>query len=91
MVIEGKDSPSFPPAGGRGNGHLRRRLLLGRAARLPGTGDWLSPSFTGVLTGIDGLTVWRLLKMKNGGIFWPNIYMDGECHKVQEKHFENGF
>ena len=35
--------------------------------------------------------VWRLLKMKNGGIFWPDIYMDGECLKVQEKHFENGF
>ena len=35
--------------------------------------------------------VWRLLKMKNGGIFWPDIYIDGKCHKVQEKHFENGF
>jgi len=35
--------------------------------------------------------VWRLLKMKNGGIVWPDIYMHGECHKVQEKHFENGF
>ena len=30
--------------------------------------------------------VWRLLKMKKGGIFWPDIYMDGECHKVQEKY-----
>ena len=30
---------------------------------------------------------WRLLKMKNGGIFWPDIYMHWECHKVQEKQF----
>ena len=29
--------------------------------------------------------------MKNGGILWPDIYMDGECLKVQDKHFENGF
>ena len=35
--------------------------------------------------------LWRLLNMKNGGIFWPDIYMHGECHKVLEKHFENHF
>ena len=29
-------------------------------------------------------------KNEKGGIFWPDIDMDGECHKVQEKHFENG-
>ena len=23
--------------------------------------------------------------------FWPDFYIDGECLKVQEKHFENGF
>ena len=46
-----------------------------------------SSPFSEISTG----AVWRLLKMKNGGIFWPDIYIDGECHKVQEKHFENGF
>ena len=35
--------------------------------------------------------VWRLLIMKNWGIFWPDIYMHGECHMVQEKHYENPF
>ena len=34
--------------------------------------------------------IW-LLKMKNGGVFWPVTYMHGECHKVQDKHFENPY
>ena len=35
--------------------------------------------------------VCRLLKMKNWGIFWPDMYTHGKSHKVQEKHFENRF
>ena len=41
--------------------------------------------------GLGAVLLWWLLKMKNGGIFWPDIYMHGECHKVQEKHFKNRF
>ena len=31
--------------------------------------------------------VWRMAvaKNENGEICWPDIYMDGECLKVQEK------
>ena len=39
----------------------------------------------------DHITIWRLLKMKNGGVFWPDFYVHGECHKVQEKHFKKPF
>ena len=35
--------------------------------------------------------IMAVAKNENGGIFGPDIYMDGECHKVQEKPFENGF
>ena len=56
---------------------------------------WLFSSSVGWLVGLvfvlGDVQVWRLLKMKNGGMFWPAIYMHGECHKVQEKHFENRF
>ena len=39
----------------------------------------------------ETLAIWRLLKMKNQGIFGPDIYIHGGCHKVKEKHFENRF
>ena len=34
-----------------------------------------------------GVLIRRMLKLKS----LPDIYMHGECHKVQEKHFENHF